>query len=159
VNQKKETINLCLEETEGARRATGVSSRVLEAFPPDPEVRPKETRRRLTRAYKLNILEKADQITENGELGALLRREGLYSSQLALWRKQRREGFFEQAQRRGRPGMSLHEKEQKQRVRDLEKKVQSLEEDLKKASIIIDVQKKLCDLLGLNVEDPAGKTK
>jgi hypothetical protein len=55
--------------------------------------------------------------------------------------------------------MSHHEKEQKQRVRDLEKKVQSLEEDLKKASIIIDVQKKLCDLLGLSVEDPAGKIK
>ena len=58
-----------------------------------PEVTEKATRRRFTLAYKENILAEADQCTGSGELGALLRREGLYSSTLSNWRRQRRIGF------------------------------------------------------------------
>jgi transposase-like protein len=59
---------------------------------PEPEVVPKAVRRSISAAYKLRIVEEADQCTERGQIGALLRREGLYSSQLATWRRLRDEG-------------------------------------------------------------------
>ena len=59
---------------------------------PEPEVVPKAVRRSFSAAYKLRIVEEADQCTERGQIGALLRREGLYSSQLATWRRLRGEG-------------------------------------------------------------------
>lgn len=137
------------EETEGARRATGVSSPGLEPAPPNPEVLVKKTRRRLTTKYKIEILEKADKCLKTGDIGALLRREGLYSSQLAKWRKLRREGFFKQTQPRGRPGLTDIEKQQKIRISELENRVQSLEKEIDKATAIIDIQKKLSKLLEL----------
>jgi len=57
---------------------------------PDPEVEPKAKRRTFTAEYKLRILAEADGCTEPGQVGALLRREGLYSSHLTTWRRQRR---------------------------------------------------------------------
>ena len=155
---EKQTSSSIGEETEGARRATGVSSPRLELSLPNPEVVAKKARRRFTKSYKLNILEKADKCSDVGDLGALLRREGLYSSQLSLWRTQRRDGFFKEIERRGRPGLSENERTQRQRIIELEKRVQSLEGDLEKASAIIDIQKKLCDLLGLSPEKNNGKT-
>ena len=59
---------------------------------PDPEVVAKPKRRRFTAEYRLRILEEADQCTESGDVGRLLRREGLYSSHLTKWRGARREG-------------------------------------------------------------------
>jgi transposase-like protein len=59
---------------------------------PDPELKERPERRRFSAKYKLRILEAADACTKPGELGALLRREGLYTSHLSQWRKQRREG-------------------------------------------------------------------
>lgn len=146
------------EETEGARRATGVSSPGLESAPPDPEVVVKKTRRRLTTKYKIEILEKADKCLKTGELGALLRREGLYSSQLTKWRKLRREGFFKQTKQRGRPGLTDIEKHQKIRISELEKRVQSLENEIDKAAAIIDIQKKLSLLLELSSPENNGTT-
>jgi len=150
------------EQRNDARRASGVAppnpgSREALSEVPDPEVVPKKTRRRFTKAYKLRILEKADRCVGRGEIGALLRREGLYSSQLTTWRKQRREGFLGSAERRGRPRMSESEKALKGRNKELEKKNRMLEKELEKASAIIDIQKKLCDLLGLNPEVNQGK--
>jgi len=140
-----------------ARRASGVEPPRLEpretSTVPDPEVLPKKTRRRFTKAYKLRILEKADRCVEKGEIGTLLRREGLYSSQLATWRRQRRDGFLDVAERRGRPRMSDSERALQRRNKELERQNRSLEKELKKASAIIDIQKKLCDLLGLNPEE------
>src|ERR671917_2393791 len=71
---------------------------------PDPEVRPKATRRRYSDAEKMRILEAADACRERGELGALLRREGIYGSLLAKWREQRAKGSLQalSAQKRGR---------------------------------------------------------
>ena len=80
------------EETQGARRATGVSSpsaSAAVAVLPDPEVVEKAGRRRFTAKYKLGVLEEADRC-QPGEIGALLRREGLYSSHLTTWRRWRR---------------------------------------------------------------------
>lgn len=81
-------------EAEGARRATGASgpSATLRAPTPDPEVPAKVQRRQFTAAYRLRILKEADACTKHGALGALLRREGLYSSHLVNWRRQREQG-------------------------------------------------------------------
>jgi transposase len=62
---------------------------------PDPQVKPKTARRSFTTAYKLSILEQADQCQGAGEIGALLRREGLYSSHLSSWRRLRRQGALD----------------------------------------------------------------
>ena len=77
------------EETEGARRATGVSSSSSRRPPPDPAVPEKAKRRRFTAEYKVRILREVDRCKAPGEVGAILRREGLYSSLLTEWRRQR----------------------------------------------------------------------
>ena len=82
-------------KAEGARRATGAfgPTATSAATAPDPEVPAKAQRRRFTAAYRLRILKQAaDACKRPGELGALLRREGLYSSHLANWRRQREQG-------------------------------------------------------------------
>ena len=80
--------------TEGARRATEVAPMAggrdsFDSSLPDPEVPEKKPRRKFTAKYKLQILAEADACTQPGQLGALLRREGLYSSSLTTWRRQR----------------------------------------------------------------------
>ena len=81
-------------KAEGARRATGGfgPTATSAATAPDPEVPAKAQRRRFTAEYRLGILKQADACKRPGELGALLRREGLYSSHLANWRRQREQG-------------------------------------------------------------------
>lgn len=79
-------------DLEGARRATG-ESLAGKSPVPDPQVIAKTERRRFTSKYKLSVLEKADQCTGIGEIGALLRREGLYSSHLSTRRNARGIGF------------------------------------------------------------------
>ena len=64
------------------------------ASDPDPEIPAKARRRKFTAKYKLEVLQEADACTEPGEIGALLRREGLYSSHLSKWRRQREDGFW-----------------------------------------------------------------
>lgn len=82
------------------RAAKGQDGRV----PPDPEVPERPKRRRFTAEYKLAILKEADAATEPGEIGALLRREGLYSSHLVDWRRQRDAGVLQAlGKKRGRP--------------------------------------------------------
>jgi len=89
------------EEMEGVRRTTGISSvketeniQGIKAIP-DPEVREKAVRRRFTAEYKLRILKEADSCTEKGRIGALLRREGLYSSNLTTWQRQMEKGTLD----------------------------------------------------------------
>ena len=83
------------DERSEAARSGGSSTleRGIAPVPPDPEVPARHARRRFTTAYKLEILRKADACTRHGELGALLRREGLYSSHLITWRQQRERGL------------------------------------------------------------------
>jgi transposase len=118
------------------------------ASDPDPEVPAKARRRRFTASYKLRILEEADRCTEPGEIGALLRREGLYSSLLSRWRQQREAGA-EQAltpKKRGRKAQPVDP--QALRVAELERENARLRGELEKAQTIIEVQKKLSQLLG-----------
>lgn len=119
------------------------------AAPPDPEVPARHTRRRFTTAYKLEVLRKADACTRPGELGALLRREGLYSSHLVTWRRQREQGLTPKP--RGRKPTSADP-----RVKTLEREKAALTTDnrrlerrLQRAETIIAFQKKVAELLGI----------
>ena len=112
---------------------------------PDPQVVPKAERRKFSAEYKLRILAKADACTERGQIGALLRREGLYSSHLDKWRKQRERGALAGlgGQKRGRkPDPQAAEMVRLQRDNE------QLRARLERAEHIIEVQKKLAQLLG-----------
>ncbi len=114
---------------------------------PDPEVRAIAKRRQFSAAYKLAVLAEADQANEPGAVGALLRREGLYSSHLTVWRRERDAGALEAlSRRRGRKAKMSAEQ---WRIAALEARNARLEHELSQAHTIIDVQKKLCTLLGL----------
>ena len=154
VAKVKQIKNSALEEvTEGARRATAVasSSAGADAGPaPDPEVVEKATRRRFTAKYKLEILERADQC-KPGEIGALLRREGLYSSHLSIWRRQREAGTLEALAPRKRGRKAKGETAEGRRVATLERENERLRERLAQAETIIEVQKKVSTLLGITL--------
>jgi transposase-like protein len=122
----------------------------VQAEAPDPEVVPTAKRRRFSAAYKSRILEEADACTEPGEIGALLRREGIYSSYLTRWRREREQGQSDalNPKRRG-PKAPVDEALTKEIAR-LQRENERLEARLAQAETIIDVQKKLSGLLGLN---------
>ena len=142
-------------ETQGARRANGVSpapgpTRALGPRPVDPEVRPKAERRRFSPSYKLKIVQQAELCRDPGELGALLRREGLYASHLSKWRKLHKKGALEGlgAPRGRKPDP---ETATRQRLRELEKENQHLRGKLRQAEAIIEVQKKVSEILGIQL--------
>ena len=115
---------------------------------PDPAVSEKPVRRRFTAEYKIRMLREADRCTQPGQLGALLRREGLYSSHLNTWRRQRDAGVLAglAPKRRGRkPKADDPVLVENQRLR---RENQRLAENLRQAKAIIEVQKKLSELLG-----------
>jgi transposase len=127
----------------------------------DPEVVPKAKRRRFSAEYKRRILEEADNCTEAGQIGALLRREGLYSSHLSTWRRQREKGLLEALSplASGQGGLSPKKRGRK-RKDELEREVARLQREndrlranLEQAEMIIEVQKKLSRLLGLATEE------
>ena len=147
--------------TEGGRSPTGVppaTAAVAAAVVsvggsgkliPDPAVLEKPVRRRFLVEYKLHILHEADRCTASGQLGALLRREGLYSSHLSTWRKQRSNGMLAglAPKRRGRkvnPDAPLIAENLR-----LTRETQRLTAKLRQAEIIIDIQKKLSEMLGI----------
>jgi transposase-like protein len=123
---------------------------------PDPAVPEKPVRRRFTAEYKLRVLREADACDEPGQLGALLRREGLYSSHLTAWRKQRDEGTLAglMPKRRGRkanPDAPVIAENQR-----LKRENQRLAAKLRQAETIIEVQKKLSEILGIPLPPPEG---
>ena len=123
------------------------------AVPPDREVVAKPTRRQFTAAYRLRILEEADRCTEPGEVGRLLRREGLYSSHLSAWRKARRKGSLQGLSSKKRGAKPVERNPLDAKVRELEAKVARLEKELRTAHTILDVQGKVAGLLGFNLND------
>ena len=114
---------------------------------PDPEVVPFGRRRVFTRAYKLRIISQADRCSQAGEIGAMLRSEGLYSSHLTTWRRQRDSGEFG-SKKRGKKAANLPVRE----LARLRAENERLREQLEKAEAIIEVQKKVSDLLGLSYQ-------
>src|SRR5579875_2760678 len=111
---------------------------------PAVEVPAKAVRRRFTAAYKTSVLEQADKCPP-GELGALLRREGLYSSHLSKWRQQRAAGRLAPS----RPSTKAERDAALRRVAQLERENRHLRQGLQRAETIIGVQKKLCALFNL----------
>jgi len=127
---------------------------VVAADKPNPEVVPKAQRRRFGAGYKLRMLREVEACSQPGEVGALLRREGLYSSLLSDWRKQRDAGMLEglAPKKRGRkPNPEARENAR------LTKENARLRRELEQAHLIIAVQKKLGDLLQ-RVEDQEPET-
>lgn len=114
---------------------------------PDPEVPAVAKRRQFTAAYKLCVLEEADRCASPGAIGALLRREALYSSHLTMWRRERAAGALAAlGRRRGRRATLSAEQK---RLGALQAENTRLKRELAQAHTIIDVQKKLYTLLGL----------
>ena len=120
--------------------------------PPDPEVVPVAMRRRFTAQEKLRILEEADQCSEPGELGALLRREGIYSSYLSRWRRARERGQLKALSSKTRGPKPANDKALVEEVAQLRQEKGRLQGRLVQAEAIIEIQKKLSQLLGLSPE-------
>ena len=136
-----------VEEPEGARRAIEGSATAAPADPPDPEVVERGTRRRFRAEYKLRILREADACRGDGDVGALLRREGLYSSHLVSWRKQRDGGLS--SRKRGRKANPL-----RKQLKVLERENARLRKRLKRTDLLLDIQKKASELLGIPLNSP-----
>ena len=144
------------ERREGERSETDRSSatgKIVAPEPPapprpDPEVVADAKRRTFTAAYKQRLLAEADAATaQPGAIGALLRREGLYSSHLVTWRRERQAGILK--------GLTPHQRgpkskrsPQEEELQKLRRENQRLTEQLRQAEIVIDVQKKVGALLG-----------
>jgi transposase-like protein len=120
---------------------------------PDPEVVPTAQRRRFTSEEKLRILEEADACTESGEMGALLRREGIYSSYLSRWRRAQLTALSPKKRGPKPPANKALVEE----VPKLRRENERLRARLAQAEVIIEVQKKLSQLLGLNPETNGNK--
>ena len=142
------------ERSEGDRSATGGNP----AAHPDPEVVAQAQRRPFTAEYKQRILAETDQAKGSGSIGALLRREGLYSSLLATWRREREAGVRQALSPQKRGPKSKRDPVAEENLQ-LRRETQRLTEELRKAEIVIDIQKKVATLLGrpLATVDPEEK--
>ena len=118
---------------------------------PQNEVTPKAKRRRFSASYKLRILEETDRCTQPGQIGALLRREGLYSSNLTSWRCQRDQGQIGALSPKKRGPKPAPDAAMARELTRLREQNQRLEQKLKRAELIIEVQKKVSALLGLDL--------
>ncbi len=118
----------------------------LKAVVPDPEVVVTASRRRFSQSYKKRVLAEADQCQTGGEVGALLRREGLYSSHLSRWRQAREQGKLvgDAKPKRGRKA-DLQAVE----IAGLTKENEQLKQELEQARLVVEIQKKVSQLLGL----------
>lgn len=123
---------------------------------PDPEVAAKPSRRRFSATYKLETLQAADACKEPGQIGELLRQRGLYSSHLTQWRKDRDLGALARlGRKRGRKAKPEHPAVQ--RVKELEREIARVRGRLNQAETIIDVQKKVSEILGIPLRSPDSK--
>jgi transposase len=133
----------------GAERAVGERSgaaagRAAPVGGPDPELAERPRRRRFTAEYKLRILKQVDACREPGEVGALLRREGLYSSHLSKWRQQRDAGALEGL---GRPRGRTPADPRERRIAELERRAERAEAELERARRVIEIQGNVSALL------------
>lgn len=126
---------------------------------PDPEVSDRPRRRKFTAKYKLAVLRELDGCTEPGQVGAVLRREGLYSSHITTWRRAREAGALHglAPKKQGRPRKPSNPLQpENERLR---RENARLQQELRKASVIIDVQKKLSTILGLSLPETDGSAE
>jgi hypothetical protein len=147
-------------EDQGAVAELGfvAGGRAAAAGVPDPELVEQATRRSFTAKYKLEILAKADACTKPGEIGELLRREGLYTSHLTYWRKQVRDGALKELGKpRGRKPSDSRDRE----IAELTRRAERAEAELVKARKVIEIQGNLSALLEqmLDTESASGSTE
>ncbi len=146
-------------ETEGARRATGVfpagapaAGVAAGAERPEVEVVAKAERRRFAAEYKRRIVREADRCTKPGEIGALLRREGLYSSHLVTWRAARDRGELEGLSPKKRGPKVAPPDPRDKKIAELERDNVRLTKRAERAEAFVEVQKKVAALLGTPFE-------
>jgi transposase len=145
------------ERAEGERSAAA-AGRSAPAGVPDPELVERPSRRRFTAEYKLRILREADACQRPGEVGALLRREGLYTSHLSAWRQQRDAGALKELGRpRGRKPADRRDTE----IAELRRRAERAEAELVKARKVIEIQGNVSSLLEqmLGTEGESGSTE
>jgi transposase len=160
------TASSAVGETQSGRSSTGGSptagARATEPSinSPDPEVSENKARRRFTATYKLRVLHLADQCLQPGEIGALLRQEALYSSHLSTWRRQRQEGSLQGLSPKKRGRKAKPTDPSAEHIARLEKENLRLKLNLRKAEIIIEAQKKISEILGIdqNLENSPGSS-
>lgn len=116
------------------------------------EVPAKPSRRRFTAAYKAKVLAEADGCSVPGEIGALLRREGLYSSHLTAWRQARAKGTLVALSKKRGPAKS--DSEQTKELKRLQRENERLRKQLRQAEAVIEVQKKVSEILGVDLSRP-----
>jgi len=145
------------ESMEGEGMLVGVSgiaepNKFIRFLSPDSEVRERKRRRRFTSGYKLRILEKTDMCSKSGEIGKILRGEGLYFSHLSIWRKQRKEGILQgiSSKKRGRKEKGINPLSKE--LESLRKEKVRLEKELKRSFLIIEAQKKISEIMGISEE-------
>jgi transposase len=165
--EKKEVMVMNLkpgvEEMEGARRATGISSTPAlrgtgsKTVIHNPEVPEKASRRSYTAEYKRRILREATDCKEQGQVGALLRREGLYYSNLTAWRRQADQGTLDALSSKRRGPKSHKPDPSVRRIAEQEKEIQKLQARLRKAELIIDAQKKIAEIFQLPGDQKEGE--
>ena len=152
-----------VEEMEGARRATGISSTAalrgseVKTVVPNPEVPEKASRRSYTAEYKRLILKEAEVCKEQGQVGALLRREGLYFSNLTAWRHQVERGTLDALSSKKRCPKARKPDLSVRRITEQEKEIQKLRARLRKAELIIDAQKKIAEIFQLPRDQKEGE--
>jgi len=147
---KRETGVVAPERNEGERSETSWSGGATTPAATDPEVTTKAMRRQFSAAYKRRILKEADE-GGPGAIAGLLRREGLYSSHLNTWRKQRESGEIAGLEPRRRGKKPVPRNPLTAENEQLRRENARLQKRLHQAETIVAVQKKLCDLLGLTV--------
>src|SRR5216684_1931885 len=147
---EKKQVDETFGETEGARRATGVSPNVAPAAGPPPptmesktEVVAKAQRRRFTAEYKRRIVREADRCTTPGAIGALLRREGLYSSSLTTWRAARDRGELEGLAPKQRGPKATPPDPREKTIAEQERQIARLSKRAERAEALVELQKKL----------------
>lgn len=143
-------------ERAGGERGGVAAGRAALAWAPDPELVERPKRRRYSAEYKLRVLREAEACTRPGEVGALLRREGLYTSHLTYWRKQRDAGALSALSRpRGRKPADRRDVE----LGELRRRLERTEAELEKARKVIEVQGNVSALLGGLLEPKGAQEK
>jgi transposase len=123
------------------------------SLPRNQEVIVKPKRRRFSVDVKRRIVREADACAP-GTLGAFIRREGIYSSQLATWRRERDRGEFDPGALRNRAARRHQEHSSQRRITELEREVRGLRRQLTRAESVLDIQKKVAGLLGIDLKSP-----
>jgi len=157
--KKKEIMVMNLKpkvkEMEGITMTPGISSTAalresgVKTVVSNPEVSEKASRRSYTAEYKRLILREAEDCKEQGQIGALLRREGLYFSHLTVWRGQVERGTLDALSSKKRGPQARKPDPSVRRIAEQEKEIQKLRARLKKAELIIDAQKKIAEIFQL----------